>query len=181
MWWRLKQSTYKKWLLYHNFFHSNFVVMLLITLQKNIKWLYTNCFCAKGKNMLQSFRPTSYEIKFPFYLLSWSGGDWKITCELPVWITCHVYICRTCICGSLKHQAYATNVACKSLLCVPWCLGHMLFRLPLHTSGLQMRLSSGGFQPCPFRNPASCLKPCRSSTWRQSLIPALLLPANGKD
>ena len=115
--------------------------MLLITLQKNIKWVYTSCFCAKGKNILQSFRPPSHEIKLPFYLLSWSRGDWKT--QHVNYPSC-VYMPKCmCICGSLKHQGYATNVTCKSLLWVPWCLtqGHMLFRLPLHTSGLQMLLS----------------------------------------
>lgn len=95
MWWRLKQSTYQKWLLYHNFFCSNFGAMLFITLQKGIKWLYTSCFWAKGKNMLQSLRPTSYEIKFPFYLLSWSRENWKTQHELPImciYAKAHVYL-----------------------------------------------------------------------------------------
>lgn len=140
-------------------------------------------FLCQGQEYVAEFQTYLLWDQIPILspFLKWRGLKNYLWITSVNYLSCVYMPKRTCICGSLKHQAYATNVACKSLLCVPWCLGHMLFRLPLHTSGLQMRLSSGGFQPCPFRNPASCLKPCRSSTWRQSLIPALLLPANGKD
>lgn len=86
-----------------------------------------------------SFRTASHETKFQFHLLFCSWGVEKHRCvNYP-----------SCVCMYAKVHSYlwfnkALRFCCQCHMQEPACIvpqAHMLFRLPLHTPGLQMLLS----------------------------------------
>ena len=73
-------------------------------------------FLCQGQEYVAEFQTYLLWDQIPILspFLKWRGLKNYLWITSVNYLSCVYMPKRTCICGSLKHQAYATNVACKS-------------------------------------------------------------------